>query len=280
VHLAGSHSGDGTIRALTGKPTLRHFQSGSEVTDAGLGLLDGFPVFKTWQGGEPAFSLMTFQPEPNSLLLRGRITDEGLARLAGLDGLFALNLDDARLAISAAGVKPLAALAHLGWLGFDATDETMGAIAVLPRLHMLMCQDTRAGDAGFTKLSHSRTLEYIRGRRCYNLTGRGFAALQRMPALRGLPVSCKNVDDAALSALADFPALTEFMPMDAPDEGFRHVGRCERLEAVWCMYCRDSGDRATEHLSGLRCLQSYYAGQTRITDPRSGNVTGLRGRDG
>lgn len=141
VHLAGSHSGDGTIRALTGKPTLRHFQSGSEVTDAGLGLLDGFPVFKTWQGGEPAFSLMTFQPEPNSLLLRGGITDEGLARLAGLDGLFALNLDDARLAISAAGVKPLAALAHLAWLGIEAIDETMDAIAALPRLRMLMCQD-------------------------------------------------------------------------------------------------------------------------------------------
>jgi hypothetical protein len=31
------------------------------------------------------------------------------------------------------------------------------------------------------------------------------------------------------------------------------------------MYCRDTGDRATEHIAGLR-LRSYYAGLTMITD--------------
>lgn len=129
-----------------------------------------------------------------------------------------------------------------------------------------MCQDTRAGDAGFTHLSRSRTIEYIWGRRCYNLTGPGFAALARMTSLRGLSVSCRNVDDAALSALPHFPALSELMPMDFSDEGFRHVGRCKRLEAVWCMYCRETGDAATAHLAGLTHLKTYYAGQTRITD--------------
>jgi hypothetical protein len=32
------------------------------------------------------------------------------------------------------------------------------------------------------------------------------------------------------------------------------------------MYCRDTGDLATAHLSRLRRLKTYYAGQTRITD--------------
>jgi hypothetical protein len=98
------------------------------------------------------------------------------------------------------------------------------------------------------------------------LTGRGFAALAALPALRGLSVSCKNVDDAALSALPRFPALTEFTPMDVPDDGFRHVGRCQRLEALWCMYCRDTGDAATGHIAGLTGLKTYYAGATQITD--------------
>jgi hypothetical protein len=31
------------------------------------------------------------------------------------------------------------------------------------------------------------------------------------------------------------------------------------------MYCRDTGDRATEHIAGLR-LKSYYAGLTKMTD--------------
>jgi hypothetical protein len=136
----------------------------------------------------------------------------------------------------------------------------------MPRLRMLMCQDTVAGDDGFVALSHSQPIEYIWGRCCYNLKGCGFGALAAMPALRGLSVSCKNVEDGALSALPRFPALKEFMPMDVPDEGFRHVGRCGQLEAVWCMYCRDTGDTATGHLAGLSRLKTYYAGSTQITD--------------
>jgi hypothetical protein len=87
-----------------------------------------------------------------------------------------------------------------------------------------------------------------------------------MPALKGLAVSCKGVDDGSLTRLAEFPALTWLMPMDVPDEGFRHVGRCAQLERLTCMYCRDTGDAATGHIAGLTRLQHYYAGQTRITD--------------
>ena len=56
------------------------------------------------------------------------------------------------------------------------------------------------------------------------------------------------------------------MPMDVQDEGFRHVGQCENLEGLWCMYCRDTTDAATEQIAGLSKLKTYYAGQTKITD--------------
>ena len=82
-----------------------------------------------------------------------------------------------------------------------------------------------ASDDGFAALSRSQTIEYIGGCECPNLGGCGFTALAAMPALRGLAVSRKNVDDTALSALPSFPALRALMPMDAPDMGFRHVGR-------------------------------------------------------
>lgn len=32
------------------------------------------------------------------------------------------------------------------------------------------------------------------------------------------------------------------------------------------MYCRDTGDKATEYLAGLIKLRTYYAGKTLITD--------------
>ena len=54
--------------------------------------------------------------------------------------------------------------------------------------------------------------------------------------------------------------------MDVHDDGFRHVGRCEALEALWCMYCRSTTDAATEHIAGLSRLTRYYAGRTKITD--------------
>jgi hypothetical protein len=266
LDLSGTRTGDGAIRALAALPRLRHFRSGAQVTDAGLPYLSDFPVFANWQGGEGRMELLSPDVEPNSLLLRGTVTDRGMPHLARLEGLFALNIDDRALPVTAAGLAPLASLPHLGFLAFDAHDDAMPYIAALPALRFLVAQDTDAGDDGFVALSRSRTLEYFWGRRCHGLRDRGFAAMATMPSLRALSASCRNVSDDALAALPSFPALRELMPMDVPDEGYRHVGRCERLERLVLMYCRDTGDRATEHIAGLTRLRSYFASYTQITD--------------
>ncbi len=266
LDLSGTRTGDGAIKALAGTPRLSHFRSGNAVTDAGLPALHDFPVFKQWRGGGVSLALVSPNAEPNLLLLRGTFTDRGMSHLAGLDGLFGLNVDDQNLPVTAAGLAPLVTLPNLGFLAFDATDEAMPYIAAMPRLRFIMCQDTVAGDDGFEALGRSQSIEYIWGRRCYNLHGRGFRALASMSALRGLSVSCKNVDDDGLSALPRFPALRELMPMDVPDDGFRHVGRCEGLESLILMYCRETGDVATEHIVTLSNLKTYFASYTRITD--------------
>jgi hypothetical protein len=54
--------------------------------------------------------------------------------------------------------------------------------------------------------------------------------------------------------------------MDVPDEGYRHIGRCEQLESLVLMYCRDTGDVATSHLTKLARLKKYFASYTRATD--------------
>jgi hypothetical protein len=266
VELGGTRTGDGAIRALAGKAKLAVFRSGEFVTDGGLPHLRDLPVFNTWLGGDVSMGLTAFEARPNYLLLRGSFTDRGVPALAALDGLFALNIDNAHLPVTGAGLAPLVDLPHLGWLAFDAKDDAMPWIAAMPRLRFLMCQDTSAGDDGFVALSRSRSIEYIWGRRCHNLRSRGFAALADMPALRALSVSCKNVGDDALAALPRFPALEELMPMDVPDDGYRHIGRCERLQSLVLMYCRDTTDVATGHLSGLPRLKKYFASYTQITD--------------
>jgi len=125
VDLLGSNCGDGVLQALAVAPNLRHFKSGNHLTDDGLKLLHQFPRFQQWQGETPRYTLMGFDTAGQFLLLRGALTGRGIANLAGLEGLFALNLDDSRLQFSAEDLQPLRTLPHLGWLGLDANDETM-----------------------------------------------------------------------------------------------------------------------------------------------------------
>lgn len=79
------------------------------------------------------------------------------------------------------------------------------------------------------------------------------------------------MDDAGLSTLPHFPALAELMPMDVPDEGYRHIGKCAGIESLVLMYCHETTDRATEHITGMPRLKKYFASYTRITGPVTRN---------
>jgi hypothetical protein len=265
VDLMGSPTGDGAIEALQGKPKLRYFSTGRLVTDAGLPLLHNFPLLKHWHGPDPAIASKDDAPH---LLIDGPFTNQGLAGLAGLEGVFELDLFWHVTAITTDGFAHLVHLPNLGALGCDGrlSDNTaMAHIARIPRLRRLRAQESTATDEGFEALSRSQTLESFWGRECAGFGSRGFLALSRMPALKGFGISCRNVDDAALSSLPHFPALRELTPIGMQDAAFRHIGRCPLLERLTCMYCRDTGDAATESITGLP-LKYYYAGLTQITD--------------
>ena len=265
LNLMWTSTGDGAIRALAGKARLSHFWSGNNLTDIGVAALHDLPVFTEWRGGKMEMALLSPDVMPNQLTLRGAISDRGLENLRGLDGLFGLDIDTS-IKFTRAGVAHLAALPKLGRLSIDAKDDSMPVIAGMPSLQFLLVQDTDAGDDGFEALSRSQSIEMIWGRRTHNLHKRGFVALSRMPRLRGLSVSCLNVDDSGIASLPQFPALRELMPMDIPDAGYRHIGRCSEMESLILMYCRDTTDAATEHITGLRKLERYFNSYTAITD--------------
>jgi hypothetical protein len=267
VDLMGTPTGNGAIAALAHKPFLHKVATGRLVTDAGTALLPQFPQFATWQGGQIQYSLGSFDSEPTHLLLDGPFTNTGLARVAELDGLFGLNLFWHTTGFSGAGLTPLARLSRLGMLGCGGErcdDAVMRAAGGIPNLRMLMVQDTVATDEGFVALSRSQTIEHIWGGNTPNLTGRGFAALASMPALRGLAIGFHNLDDASLAMLPRFPALRTLMANGLADEGFRHVGRCAELEAL--TLSRNATDVATAHIAGLSKLKTFHAGETKITD--------------
>lgn len=269
VNLMGSPTGNGAIETLQGKAALRHFSSGRMVTDPGLPLLHNFPRLKTWHG-----SPIPDEPDGNAergahLLIDGPFTNAGLGQLAGLEGVLELDLFWHVTGITSEGFAHLAGLPNLASLGADGAlsdDAALGHFARIPQLRRLRAQGLVATDAGFEALAQSATLQFLwTGKDTIKLTSRGFIALSRMPKLRGLGVSCKLVGDGALARFPAFPSLRELTPIDVQDAGFPHIGRCERLERLTCMYCRDTSDAATEHITGLP-LKYYYAGLTQITD--------------
>ena len=269
INVMGSPSGDGLIRAMAGKTTLRFLNTGRGVTDAGIPALHAIPAFRRWLGGEVRTGLMGAVSVPNRLMIDGDFTDEGLRALEGLDGVASLQLFWHSKIFTAAGLEVLRRLPRLEVFGIDGDqcgDESMRNIAAIPRLRQLQAQGAVAGDAGWQALSGSKTLEYIWGRECPNFGNEGFLALAKLPALRGMGISCELVEDSALASLPKFPALRQFISIGMKDDGFRHVGRCSDLESLYCMYCRDTGDEATAHLTGLEKLRLYYAGMTQITD--------------
>jgi len=269
VNVMGSGAGDGLIRALAGKTSLRFLDTGRTVTDAGIPELRQIPVFGNWLGGEVRTGLLGKAKLPNRLMIDGDFTDAGLKGLEGLEGVAGLSFFWHSKTFTADGLGVLRGLPHLEVFGIDGDqcgDDALGQIAAVPRLRQLQAQGAVAGDAGWQSLARAQMLEYIWGRECPNFSSRGFEALASLPALRGIGISCKLVDDASLSLLPRFPALRMFIPIDVGDDGFRHVGRCAHLESLICMYCRDTGDTATENIRGLSNLRTYYAGMTQITD--------------
>jgi hypothetical protein len=269
VDLLGCNTGDSAIAALAEKPKLCRFKTGRNVSDEGLPLLHKFPAFKSGQVEEPGFGLMSFSAEPTNLLIDGPFTRSGLNHLRGLDGLVGLSFFWHTSRLRGDDLQCLDGLSNLLYLGCQGElcdDDAMRHIAALPKLRMLMGQGTVATDDGFRSLSQSQTIEYFWGRECPNLKAPGFVALSQMPALKGLAASCKSVDDAALASLPEFPALKELVPMGFSDDGFRHIGRSQQLETLILMYCRDTTDIATTHITEMSNLKKYHAGYTLVTD--------------
>lgn len=261
VNLMGSSTGDGAIDALQGKP-LRRLSTGRLVTDAGLALLQHFPRFKSGPAGAA-------DEEEIHLLIDGPFTGAGLAGLAGLAGVNHLDLFWHVTNLTSDGFAHLVLMPNLLMLGADgrlSDDTALEHIGAIPRLRQLRAQEAAATDAGFEALARSRTLEGFWGRECPGFGSRAFRAFAKMPKLRSLGVGLGQVDDAALSALPDFPSLRELTPIGLKDDGFRHVGRCVRLERLTCMYCRETTDASTAEITNLSALRYYYAGLTQITD--------------
>ena len=96
----------------------------------------------------------------------------------------------------------------------------------MPRLRRLRSQESVATDDGLRGAGQVADARGHLGARVPELRQPRLRRVLEDAVAAGLGISCKNVDDAALATLPDFPALRELTPIGFQDDGFRHIGRC------------------------------------------------------
>jgi hypothetical protein len=200
------------------------------------------------------------------------LTDQALAYIGELTGVAALDLHTSAFGsphYTAGGVahlRQMTSLEELNFHGLLATDAVLRELAGIPRLRSLHCQDIASGDEGFIALGACTTLERLAGRFCSRVTDRGYAAIARLPRLTSLGLGGPRLSDAAIAPLADAPALIELGPILFGDGAFVYIGRIPKLEKLTNMYNRATTDAATRHLRNHPRLVHYSAFGTQITD--------------
>ena len=254
--------------------------------------------------GDDAIAALSGTTQLRRLVVGGRLSDNGAARLRDIPGLSLPSAADSFLSISSARTLTDVALEHIGALqgiaaldvhmsvfgspyytargvshlrgmaalqelnfhGNLATDDVLREIARIPRLRNLHCQDIVSGDEGFVALGRCTTLESLGARTCVRLGTRGLAAIARLPRLTNLSAGSPGLTDEGWAPIAEAAALLDLHPVQSRDGAFAHIAKAPRLERITNMYNRAIGDGATRHLRGHERLTHYSAFGTQITD--------------
>ncbi|HWA99287.1 MAG TPA: hypothetical protein VG713_12375 [Pirellulales bacterium] len=135
--------------------------------------------------------------------------DADLDRLAGLDNLRVVLLDNAANSLSDAGLEKLARLPklqHLRVRGGDFGDRGLAALAGCRELQILNLPVTHATDAGLAQLSRLPKLVQLRIG-SPTITTAGLQSLEQFPELRRLHLIDVPVSDAGLAVLQQLPQL-------------------------------------------------------------------------
>jgi hypothetical protein len=271
INLQWTDTGDEALAALADKRLLSRVLVGARLTDAGASRLRDFPALSE-PGARDAFLAVSSARA---------LTDDALTAFGSLNGIVALDLHMSAFgsphytARGVAHLRQMASLEELNFHGALATEAVLAEIAAIPRLRWLHCQDPVSGDEGFIALGQRTTLENIASRVCRRMTDRGFAALARLPRLERLALGGPRISDAAMTHLADAPALVDLDPVMFGDSAFEHIARIPRLERLTNMYNRATGDAATRHLRAHPTLVHYGAFGTQITDESVQILAGL-----
>ncbi len=205
-------------------------------------------------------------------LYDSRVTDAGLAHLAGLKnlkkvvaGTFFL---DETSRISGFGFQSLRGsnICDLDLTG-GITDAGMSAIARLPNLRILWLRDAEVTDAGISRLRSAERLQSLFLYR-NQVQGQGFADLARLPDLKSLTILYEPITNAGFEGLCDLRMLRELVieGVQFSDEAFKAIENLQSLERFVLADNHELGDEGLGHLGALTKLSYLELSGPPISD--------------
>lgn len=269
--LGGTAMDDQGLELLIDKEYLTHLHLPEKITDRGLSLICELPGLKNPLASPMGFKINEYKdPTDSHIILDSKnISGEGLKAMSGLNGLKAIQFFKVNPSINQ-GIGALAGLPKLHELGMrDMDDQSLNTVATFPALQSLECGQAVAGDDGFSALGQCLGLEKIFAWSVNNLTSVGVKALSTLPNLRFLALGGKKLNDESLASLPGFAALQHFWTANEntfTDEVFASISQIPNLELLVNMYCKNTTDRASEHLVNAKKLKVYHIWGTKITD--------------
>jgi Leucine Rich repeat len=202
VDPAKSKSGGGGISTATPTPPAARLFDPEELQRVVTALANDDPeqpLKRVWIRNDASQERVVDVVLSNSL-----VTDDGLAKLAGIARLRHLNLDNCR-EITSEGVAHLKSLPDLRKLSLNRTgvgDAGLAHLADLPLLTELsLVGDAGVTDAGAAYLARCRELRVLRLQDTH-LGDKGLVELQAAPQLRELYLDGSRVTEKGLAAFA------------------------------------------------------------------------------
>jgi Leucine-rich repeat (LRR) protein len=222
--------------------------------------------------------LLTALPDVENLQLNdARITDAGLAHLAGHSQLKVLSL--AGSSVTDAGLLHLRTLTGLEDLSLDGlaiSDSGIESIARNVRLKRLSLRNTKLTDAGLLHLVRLTHLEELFLDNV-DVTDKGVAHLAPLTNLEFLSVDGTLVGDAGLVHVSGMPHMRKLslFQTNVSDQGLAHLRSLKLLEALWLGETSVTGE-GFKQMAPCERLDSLYLQDTLISDAGLEPITKFR----
>jgi internalin A len=226
------------------------------------------------------------------------VTDENLKKLAGLAGLWTLELVDCP--VTDAGLKELAPLRKLHILNLTKTKVTGSGLKYLQYLRSVSLIASPASDLGLRNIADSNEISFLtlQGKEITDKSIEGIAKLKNLhrlfltdaqvsdegvAMLTKLPVSQlklrgSRITDRAIDSLVDAKFTFEWLDLTntrVTDAGVKRLSAFKKLYFLWLNGTAIT-DASVKEIARLEKLQSLHLNGTAITDACMREIAGLK----